>query len=234
MKKILVMLILSCLLLQSAMLSSCSDNKQAETIIETAAPTEKQTDCKDSNNIGYTVSADGTLVVADAGDETEIVIPEEYNGKKVTTIGASAFKMSEAKSITIPDTVTEIERFAFGLSTKLEIVNIPEGITTIKAHTFNGCLSLKEIELPKSLETIEIFAFDACAFSEIEIPESVKLIEENAFAECTQLKKIVIRNKDIEIRENVFNRSNKVVIHAEKDSNAIKYAKAHGINYKVI
>lgn len=60
------------------------------------------------------------------GEDEEIVIPAEVDGKRVTEIGKYAFAdCTEITSITIPDTVTAIADGAFAIAVRLRQCTFP-------------------------------------------------------------------------------------------------------------
>lgn len=73
--------------------------------------------CKDSSTEGlaYFPLPDGTYAVAQGSTQylEEIIIPEKHKGKKVTAIAENAFKDAKLQSITIPDGITSIDKYAF-------------------------------------------------------------------------------------------------------------------------
>ena len=91
------------------------------------------------------------IVLGVKGNPEKVVLPSEVNGKQLTTIYKDAFKDNTAiKSITIPDSYTEIGDGAFAGCSSLETVNIGSGLETIGKDVFNGCVKLKDITLPDS------------------------------------------------------------------------------------
>ena len=62
----------------------------------------------------------------------------------VTTIGKNAYKNSKIKTLTIPDTVTEIKDGAFAGS-KIKNIIIPKSVKKIGKNAFKGCKNLKSI-----------------------------------------------------------------------------------------
>lgn len=85
-------------------------------------------------------------------------------------------------AIELPDTVTEIGKFAFACISKLEKFTIPETVTKIGKSAFWGCTALKQITLPKDLKVIPESCFKDCALSEISFPKGLEEIGEEAFA----------------------------------------------------
>ena len=125
---------------------------------------------------------------------TEIVIPAEYNGKPVTTIGELAFHVCDSlTSITIPDSVTSIGYSAFRYCTSLTSITIPDGVSRIGSHAFNGCTSLTSIVIPNSVTSIGDHAFHDCtSLTSITIPDSVTTIGDGTFYGCDSLTSITI------------------------------------------
>lgn len=87
----------------------------------------------------WLVLGDGTVKIDDyKGDDEEIVIPSEIDGKKVTEIGENAFcNCSSLTSITIPDSVTTIGTGAFDSCTSLTSITLPDNVK-IDPSAFEG------------------------------------------------------------------------------------------------
>lgn len=84
---------------------------------------------------------------------TEIIIPEEFNGRKVTSIKAEGFKDHPMWSISIPDTVSHIGSFAFSRCENLTEIVIPDSVTELDG-AFACCTNLQRVALPDKLESI--------------------------------------------------------------------------------
>ena len=67
-----------------------------------------------------------------------------------------------ATSVTVPDTVKEIHRYAFDKCDCLESVVISEGVEEIDGYAFNNCKALKYIEIPSTMRIIYKGAFSGC------------------------------------------------------------------------
>ena len=106
-------------------------------------------------NEAYTVSEDNLYYSA---DEHGVL----YNKDKTVLI--SYPRANTATHFTVPETVKEIEPYAFSNCANLESVTVSEGVKSIGESAFYGCTSLVDIELPDSLREIGIFAFEATGY----------------------------------------------------------------------
>ena len=120
---------------------------------------------------GFTWKAleDGTAEITGyTGPETEIVIPAEAGGLKVTRIGNWAFEKSA---------VTRVE--------------IPEGVTSVGRYCFSECRNLAEIILPESLTSLGDCAFILCtSLTALTLPEALTEVGQNPFCYCTALTEL--------------------------------------------
>ena len=135
------------------------------------------------------------------GEEAkDIVIPEG-----VPTIGKAAFTGCNMTSITIPNTVTSIESYAFRKCEKLTSITLPSSLESINDFTFQGCLALKSVSIPATVRTIGQSAFENCeTIEEMTIPEGVTKLGLLVFAGCTSLSNIVIPESVNEIGDGCF------------------------------
>ena len=130
------------------------------------------------------------------------VIPSnvQYNGKtlKVIRIGDSAFSISSITSVTIPNSVTSIGKYAFSDCTGMTSINIPNSVTSIGEAAFINCSSLTSVNIPNSVTSIGGFAFEDCTgLTSITIPGSVTSINNNAFRNCISLTSVTIPSSDV-------------------------------------
>ena len=80
------------------------------------------------------------------GSETNVDIPDEINGKKVTEINQSAFQECKSlTSVTIPDSVTSIGMGAFGDCTSLKNISIGSGMKKIGSTVFYKCDNISDV-----------------------------------------------------------------------------------------
>ena len=155
----------------------------------------------------------------DFNSTTDIVIPSTYQNQPVTRIADNDHGFPTAANnafkVTIPESVTEIDAYAFGGCTALTGVNIPSKVTAIKEYTFASCEKLTSIDIPDSVESIGECAFYECyglesvaigssvksigkgsfyhsGLTSVDIPDSVETIGDGAFARCSGLKNLKI------------------------------------------
>ena len=128
---------------------------------------------------------------ASHGSDIQTVILEDG----ITQIGKYAFSCSALRSVTIPDSVTEIGDMAFYWCPDLESVTIPDGVTKIGAEAFNSCASLKSVTIPDGVTAIGDAAFVCCeSLESVTIPDSVTEIGEEAFFCCALESVTISRN----------------------------------------
>lgn len=164
------------------------------------------------NDIGYKVTGTGTCElswVPEWLDVKSIAIPESVTHDKhsftVTGIGDTAFGWrGQIHSVSIPNTVTYIDRAAF-YSCGITSIKIPNSVKRIADQAFEFCGELLSIDLGNSVETIGEWAFRDCdKLQSITIPNSVKSIGKYAFYRCDVLRSVTLSNSMTEIGYWVF------------------------------
>jgi hypothetical protein len=153
------------------------------------------------NNIYYLITGSNTVSVtyynkSVGTDYTgNVVIPSTVtkNGVTytVTAIGDYAFSRCPVTSVTLPNSITSIERNAFQNCTSLTSITIPDNVTKISLQAFEGCTALSEVNLGNGLLTIGPWAFMSCtSLTSFEIPASVTTIGGSAFNGCSALTSV--------------------------------------------
>ena len=95
--------------------------------------------------------------------DTDLILPEEYEGKTVMGIESGAFKSNHnITSVIIPNTYTIIHSYAFAYCTKLQSVEMPQSIRYIEDSAFSGCSALRNFSIPDNVVEIGDFAFSNC------------------------------------------------------------------------
>lgn len=116
---------------------------------------------------------------------TEIVIPSEYEGLPVKAIDSHAFDSERANkitSVTIPDSVTEIGKYAFSGCSSLKTLTIGKGLEVIGESAFRNCNALTSVTLPDSVKQIDNYAFELCeALTTVNLPAGLEKMGKNIF-----------------------------------------------------
>jgi len=119
-----------------------------------------------TNKDGYTFYEDGDTcyLVGYTGSETELILPESYNGKSYEIYERAFYNCDTLTSITIPKGVKTIGEEAFYSCSALKTVTFGEDsqLTSIGEDAFSYCESLTSITIPDSVTSIGSFAFYMC------------------------------------------------------------------------
>lgn len=110
----------------------------------------------------------------------------------IAVIAKSAFSSLSITSISIPNTVTSINNFAFSNCRKLTSISLPSSLTKIESCAFYMCSALTAVSLPNSLNKIGDDAFSSTGLESIAIPKSVTSIGESIFSGCRNLTNIIV------------------------------------------
>ena len=161
----------------------------------------------ETGNANY-ASADGVLYTKDMttliccpGGKTSCVIPDS-----VSNILKYAFSgCRNLTSVTLGAGLTDVRDYCFEYCTSLETVILSNSVTSIGNSAFEDCTSLKGITLGTSLTSIGSSAFIRCsALESIPLPDSVTSIGSSAFYGCTSLENITIPNSVTSIGSSAF------------------------------
>lgn len=148
---------------------------------------------------GYSVSGMGSCT------DSEVVIPETYNGKEVIAIDAQAFMDNTSiRGIYIPDTVKTVGEKAFCNVGNLQSVRLSEKMTHLSESVFENCVSLKEIDIPDNLGVIYENCFAGCTALKKVNMNDVSWIRSGAFSGCTSLTQLTLSISLRTIEEGAF------------------------------
>ncbi|MDE6030206.1 MAG: leucine-rich repeat protein, partial [Oscillospiraceae bacterium] len=138
-----------------------------------------------------------------------VVIPSKINGKPVTKIGSHLFDGgmdygSFVTSVTIPNTVTHIEQYAF-YNCPLTSLTIPNSVTYINIDAFSGCDHLTSVTLPNSA-SIGNQAFAFCSsLKSVTIPGGITRMGVGVFYYCESLTSVTLEDGVPYINDSAFN-----------------------------
>ena len=149
----------------------------------------------DADPLTYKIEGE-TVSVVDCDEIAfgDLVIPSNYNGKPIISIGRNAFNSCHGlTSVTIGDGVASIKSNAFLFCSSLTSVEIPNSVNSIGDDAFSGCYSLTSVSIPDSLTSIGNRAFSGCkSLTSVEIPDSVTSIGNEAYSGCSSLTSVTI------------------------------------------
>lgn len=148
----------------------------------------------------------------------------------ITEIGTNSFMNSSISEITIPNSVTTINDYAFNSCEKLKTLNFNAENCVLGSSVFSGCDALsdvnfglnvkkipdgllrrcegvKKIEIPNTVVEIGNYAFQYSGLTEITIPTSVEKIGQYAFGYCDNLKSVYYDAKDCTTNQSFYKSS---------------------------
>ena len=165
----------------------------------------------DSQGVRYSANYGNASTCYVSGHEdsynSEIVIPEVYQGRTVTSIGRNAFSgCNGLASVEIPNSVTNIDEKAFRDCSGMTSVIIGNSVTSIGQYAFYKCSSLISVTIPNSVTSIGYEAFSCCSgLTVVTIPNSVTSIGTYAFDGCSGLTSLILEiTSPFTISEYVF------------------------------
>ena len=121
-----------------------------------------------------------------------MVIPSVIDNRPVTGIGLTFNRCTNLTSISIPNSVTNINDDAFFGCNSLANIMMP-GVKSIGTRAFFGCTGLRSLTLPDGLLKIGSLAFSDClGLKEVTIPGSVTSVGLFAFSGCTGLTAFIV------------------------------------------
>lgn len=173
-----------------------SKNKENSnnTVNDNLAKKSDSSDLNESYELIYRMVGDTYYVsgINTNAGKCNVVIPDTYNGIKVTGIGVKAFdNRNEIISIKIGENITDIGNYAFNECYRLESVDFSlGGHTKIPIGCFYRCRKLNEVKIGNKVEKIHKDAFFYCGIESICIPKTCKSIGESAFSGCLKLAHI--------------------------------------------
>ncbi len=139
------------------------------------------------------------------GSETELVIPSEIDGHRVTSIRDAFSACNSVQKVTIPASIKSISEGAFSNCRSLKEVIIEEGTQSIEYQAFYFCNALEKINFPKSLKTIGDEAFSCCtSLGGRLVLDSVESIGSMAFYRCEALESLIVSSNIKNIGNDAF------------------------------
>lgn len=163
-------------------------------------------DGEESSPFEYTITDEGAELTRYTGSAKEVEIPDSFEGRPVTSIGARAFyNCTGLETVSLPDSVAGIGQEAFALCTSLTAFQVDENNVAYTAQ--DGVLFSKDMTtlvacpegregtytVPDGVETLGEQAFSRCVgLTGITLPESLTTIKAAAFYNCSALTGLTI------------------------------------------
>ena len=112
----------------------------------------------------------GTITGINDNTVTRINIPKKIDGVTVRAIGDADLdkntgglqNIGNLEYLTMPDTITEIGKYALANNHKLKRVHLSANITELKAGTFQNDSSLDTVTIPKNVKRLDKAIFRNC------------------------------------------------------------------------
>ena len=164
------------------------------------------------------------------GNDEHVVVPDG-----VTKIGMYVFSNDNLKSVSVPDSVTFIDRMAFpkfgeefadekgfcmvgkfllNYVGNDSTVVIPEGIAEVGFCSFAGNNNIKKVIFPSTIELIGNQSFSKCQnLAEVEFAgngEKLRKIDYAAFSGCVNMEKFAMPDKAVSTGTGAFSGCNKL------------------------
>ena len=164
-------------------------------------------------DFSYKILRDGTVQIYQyEGTDTNIVVPDTIDGRKVTAIGSGTFQYcqqaEEIESVVLPDTLTTIDKNVFYNCEKLKSVTIPKNVSSIGLAAFVEGLSessMTEIKVDPenpyfsekdgvvfSKDGTKLIVFPSGRSGDYKIPEGTVSVEDYAFYYCVNVTSITV------------------------------------------
>lgn len=104
------------------------------------------------------------------------------------------------EKLILPDSVTEIGKYAFMNCYSLREIRMPERVELVGAGLFQNCWQLRKLTIPEGVETLGSDMFENChELSDLTLPSSLKKVEKTAFSRCKNLKYIHVDPEKLDI-----------------------------------
>ncbi|MBR2444976.1 MAG: leucine-rich repeat protein [Clostridia bacterium] len=154
------------------------------------------------------LNVDGFYTITELLDKEaeDIVIPESYNGTRISEIGNKAFMgCNKLKSVSMGDGLRVIGSHAFNGCTSLQSVNLGNAISSIGQSAFYSCSSLRDIQIPGTILCLEPYTFWQCtSLEEVTITGSISRVGLSSFSDCKSLKKVTLSSDVKELGDFAF------------------------------
>ncbi len=180
---------------------SCTPSENGGT--EGTPPPDDDTKVVYSEGLEYSLSEDGSFYsVSGIGKcyDTDIIIPEQYNGLPVIEIAPYAFyNLRSLENVILPDSIEKIGENAFSGCYSINYNEFGNAYYLgTEENTYAALISAKStditsLEIADGTKIVAPYAFASCSLIEsVVIPDSVEIIGSYTFKDCLKLKSITL------------------------------------------
>ena len=165
----------------------------------------------------YEATPEGVTLSAYRGENAQVDVPAQLDGKPVTQLGKGVFyhkkklrqvtlpegvetvgRMAFCKCIhleqaTLPQTLRRIESDAYTNCHFLQSMDVPDGVTQIGEAAFSGCVHLESLTLPHGLRTLSLLTlYDCRSLRHLRLPDQLEVIQDSALCNCASLTDLTL------------------------------------------
>ena len=156
----------------------------------------------------------------------DVVLPEG-----MTVLGEYSLTMSGIYSVTLPQSLTQIQDQAFADCGNLTKVKIPDNVAQMGEYVFSNCWKLQEITFGRNsqIQRIGMHTFAYCGITSFAVPANVSSIAQYAFEGCRKLSSISFQeNSKVEnITAYLFDGCDALKYVYFDSGSALKHIQAH-------
>ena len=134
---------------------------------------------------------------------------------------------------TVPSSV-EMIGYGSAYTAAIESLIIPDSVTEVEGFAFTYCKNLKSVKLPSGLKSIGYSGFGNTALESVELPPVLEVMDSSAFDGCRQLKSITVTNPATVIKDGAIPANEGLVIRGYEGSTAQTYAEENNIAFEKI
>lgn len=146
----------------------------------------------------YQITDAGAVITGITEELSALAVPDTLGGQPVVEIADYAFDGLGIRSVTLPDSLLRIGRYAFQSCSYLQSIALPDALSELGEGAFFGCGLLSEIALPAALERVNAHTFAHCGtLTGVSIPAGLSEITPSAFSGCTNLAAYTVASGNV-------------------------------------
>lgn len=181
----------------SALLSSVSSTSNSSVQNDSI---EAYIKCIKAVRIGNNISTIGARAFQGCTCLEYVSMPDS-----ITTITSYAYRGTNLKFLTVPNSVTSLPPYCFNEAANLRCVSLPDSLTSISTSSLRECTSLEEIAIPDTVSSLGSYTFYGCeSLTSIKVPAAVTSLDTYVFNGCSSLIDITLPNTITSIEANAF------------------------------